>query len=605
MTEKELLAAVYEEVIESKSNIADLSKQEITLLLKLANRVKKYKKDKEPGELKIAVLGSYSIQHFVSMLDAFLFGIGLNAEIYEGEYDGIQMDVLDPDSEFYRFKPQITILLMDDRDIKICPDYFCDGDEVDKLINNQIMYFNNLWNNIRSILPECQIIQSNIVVPPTRSLGNLEAGYAFSRSAYISRINIELSANHPSFVLIADMEYIASYVGKKLWFDYPSYFLTKAGFSPDVLGRVCGLFAQMISSLKGKVYKCLVLDLDNTLWGGVVGDDGYDGIQIDPHNAVGEAYRFFQRYVLELKSRGVILAVCSKNEEDIAKEPFEKNEHMLLKLSDIACFKANWEDKAGNIRKIAAELNIGIDSLVFIDDNPAEREIVKKYVPEVLVIDLPEDPALYALAIEESNAFTWTELTPEDIKRAESYSLNRERQQLLDNFVDYNEYLAALEMSARIGNPKGAQLQRFTQLINKSNQFNLRTQRYTESQIEAMQEDETTRLIFVDLKDKFSEYGIISCIILKKQGNECFIDTWLMSCRVLKRGVEQLAFEAVVKMATEMSCDTIIGEYIPTKKNRMVENFYTDLGFESLEDNRFKFNIKDFCKINSQIKLEV
>lgn len=224
MTEKEKLASIYELVISGKAEISMLSKQEITLLLKLANRVKKYKKDKEPGALKIAVLGSYSIQHFTSVLDAFLTGVGFDTEIYEGEYDGIQMDVLDKESAFYRFKPQIVIMLMDERDIKQSPEYFSDEDKIRSVVNAQLSMFKALWDNINNNIPGCQILQSNIVIPPVRALGNLEAGYGFSRHDFLRRINHELAVDHPSYVTIVDMEYMASYVGKKSWFDYSSYF---------------------------------------------------------------------------------------------------------------------------------------------------------------------------------------------------------------------------------------------------------------------------------------------------------------------------------------------------------------------------------------------
>lgn len=604
MTDKELLAQCYENVIAGKADPSYLQTMDITILLKLANRVKKYKKDREKGPVKIAVLGSYSIQHFTSLLDAFLLGQGIETDIYEGEYDGIQMDVLDPSSALYEFSPQIVIILMDDRDIKVYPECFDSEEAICSLVDSQMNYFTRLWECLNRGMPGCQILQTNIALPLTRVLGNLEGSYAFSRTDFLRRINHRLAAEHPGSVTIMDMEYLSSYAGKRQWFDYSSYFLTKTGFSPDYLGLVCAAFTRQIAAIRGKVYKCLVMDLDNTLWGGVVGDDGYDGIQLDPHNAVGEAYRFFQKYILGLKSRGVILAVCSKNEEDIAKEPFEKNPDMILSLKDIACFIANWEDKAGNIRRIATELNIGVDSLVFVDDNPAEREIVKTYVPEALVIDMPEDPAYYAQALEESGAFAWAELTKEDIKRADSYAANRERAKLMDSFVDYDEYLAALDMRAEIGSPKGAQVQRFAQLINKSNQFNLRTQRYSEAQILEMDEDENTKLIYVDLTDKFSEYGIISCIILKKQGDVCFIDTWLMSCRVLKRQVEQLAFDAVIAAAREWNCRVVKGEYIPSKKNKMVEKFYPGLGFKETAENEYEYAVGDYTPVSTKITLK-
>jgi FkbH-like protein len=362
----------------------------------------------------------------------------------------------------------------------------------------------------------------------------------------------------------------------------------------DALPRVCLEFIRLIAASAGRVYKSLVFDLDNTIWDGIVGDDGFDGINLDPNDAVGEAYRHFQKYLLELRKRGVILAVCSKNDEDTAKEPFLKNQDMILRLDDIACFTANWDDKATNIKRIASLLNIGTDSMVFADDNPAEREIVRRYLPEVLVIDLPEDPSYYARAVDESSAFSWVEVTGEDLERTGTYVKNAERQELMESFADYDEYLRALEMKGKTGEPDGMQMKRFAQLINKSNQFNLRTQRYSEEELESMKKDSDVRLIYAALSDKFSDYGIISCVILKKKGDRCFIDTWLMSCRVLKRGVEYLVFDAVYETAKEWGCGRIVGEYLPTKKNGMVKDFYPGLGIERKSDGSFELLTKDY-----------
>ncbi len=587
---------LYAKALSGQADATFLAGQELPLLLKLCKRIRKQKKETGPGDMKIAVLGSYSIQHFTMMLDAFLLGAGINASIYEGEYDGIRMDVLDEDSPFYRFKPRAVILLTDHRAIRRFPACMDEARAVEGLIRESADEIRSLWGRIREKLPGCQIFQSNIVIPPERPLGNLEAGVCFSRSEFLRGVNHELALDHPEGVSIVDMEYIASYMGKSLWFDQASYFLSKTGFSMDALPRVCMEITRLIAAANGRVYKCLVLDLDNTLWDGIVGDDGFDGINLDPNDAVGEAYRYFQEYLLELKNRGVILAVCSKNDEDAEKEPFVKNPDMILKLSDIACFVANWDDKATNIRRIASILNIGTDSLVFVDDNPAERDIVRRYLPEVLVIDLPEDPSYYARAVDESSAFSWTEVTKEDLERTGTYVKNAERQEMLESFDDYDEYLRALEMRGATGEPDGAQMKRFAQLINKSNQFNLRTQRYSEEELWAMKKDPDIRLIYVELSDRFSDYGIISCIILKKRADVCFIDNWLMSCRGLKRGVELLAFDAVYDVAKGWGCRSIEGEYLPTKKNGMVKEFYPGLGFEKCADGKYELKVDDYQK---------
>ncbi|MBR6328019.1 MAG: HAD family hydrolase [Lachnospiraceae bacterium] len=601
MSDKELLEELNTKVMEGRAEVSDLAITEVTLLLKLANRLKKYKRDHEaPEALRLAVLGSYSIQHFTGVLDVFLKGMGIDTVIYEGEYDGIRMDVLDRGSAFYAFKPQVVLLMMDHRDVRVRPAVLTGLSDVQTLADEFVRDLKNLWGAIKEGAPGCSIFQTNFPTPIERPLGNLEGSEAYSLRLFLSRINLMLAGDRPDGVSVIDMEYISSCIGKKAWFDYPSYFLTKAGFSPDCLPRVAAAFARSIGANRGKIYKCLVMDLDNTIWGGVVGDDGYDGIELDPHNAVGEAYRHFQKYVLELKKRGVILAVCSKNDEEVAKEPFEKNRDMILSLEDISCFIANWEDKARNIKEIARRLNIGTDSLVFVDDNPAERQIVRTYLPEVLTVELPEDPAYYATALEECDAFSWASITPEDISRVGTYAANAKREELMDSFVDYDEYLRALEMSASLGEPEGAKMKRFAQLINKSNQFNLRTVRYSEEELEAMKKAGDT-LIYTELEDRFSEYGIISCIILKKQGEECFVDTWLMSCRVLKRGVEYLDLDEVVKKAKAMGCSVLVGEYIPTKKNGMVRDFFPSLGFKERSENIYELKLSDYKKMDYYI----
>jgi len=556
-------------------------------ILKLSRQLSKNTSEQTNNLLKIAILGSYSIQNFVMVLKLFLMGEGIEASIYEGDYNGINMDILNKDSSLFEFCPSIVIILSDYRDIKIFPELLSDDISVEKNVISYVNYYKSLWDNI-STIKGCHIFQANIVLPLERSLGNLEHNYYFSTRTFFNLINIALIRNRANNVTIVDLDYIASSVGKKLWFDPSAYVLNKAGFSIHYIGLVCETFAKQISALRGNIKKCLILDLDNTLWGGVVSEEGYEAIQVDPNNPLGEAYLGFQKYILNLKNRGVILAVCSKNDIEVAKEPFEKNKNMILKLDDFSIFKANWEDKAANIRKISMELNIGIESFVFFDDNPAEREIVTMYLPEVTVIDVPKDPAYYIQALEFATPFEWIQITAEDIKRSDSYVQNNNRNELATQFTDYKQYLTALEMEGNVEEPSISEIGRFSQLINKSNQFNLRTQRYTEAVIGELLVDKNFKLLSVSLKDKFSNYGIISCIILKKVENSCVIDTWVMSCRVLKRGVENLAFGAILEVAKNWSCNQLIGEYIPSKKNSMVKGLYTELGFSNSDDIMFK-----------------
>ncbi|MCR1840686.1 HAD-IIIC family phosphatase [Murimonas intestini] len=554
-----------------------MEKEKISELLK---QVRKNEKNNVQNEgVKIAVLGSCSIQYFVKILRYYLNQNGVQCNIYEGEYSGINMDVFDPNSSLYEFNPEYVIMLPFYSDVKECPPLLSEGNKIIEYLDDVKKYYEQLWSQINGRL-EAKILQANFVLPPVRVLGNLEYQKEYGRNEFLYSVNRELLKVAPSTVTIVDVDALSNNVGKYNWFDYKAYFLNKAAVRLDYMPEYVMCFVHEILALRGNIRKCLVLDLDNTLWGGVVGDEGWEGIQIDSNNAVGEAYRYFQQYCLELKQRGIILAVCSKNDEATAKEPFEKNENMILKLDDISCFIANWENKADNIRRIAQELNIGTDSLVFFDDNPAERQIVREFVPEVHVIDVPQDPALYVLQMEKEQPFEWTQITKEDLERTNSYIENQKRQKMQESFVDYNEYLKALEMKGHIGKIENVDIPRFSQLINKSNQFNLRTIRYQEANIIEMVANPDYRCLYCKLSDKYSNYGIISCVILHKEGSSCFIDTWVMSCRVLKRGVEDLMFNAITDNAKAWGCSSIRAEYLPTKKNKMVESFYEGFEFE-------------------------
>lgn len=565
-------------------------------IIKLAKRLKKNLGGSSDQTVKIAVIGSCSLQYFVMVLRLFLYKYDVWPEILEGEYDGIQMAVFDKQSELYKFQPEIVIVLSDYRNIRSFPPLLSAEAEVDAFVKNSIEYYQTLWKNISEI-KGCHIFQSNIVLPLERELGNFEMNVCYSRQNFYRLINLEMLKHKRDNVTIVDLEYVASMVGKEKWFDYTSYFTSKLAFSLDYIGVVCDIFAQQISVLKGRVRKCLVLDLDHTLWGGVVADEGAQGIQVDPNNALGEAYLSFQKYILGLKKRGVILAVISKNDFELAREPFDVNENMLLRFEDFSVFIANWESKAENMELVSKKLNIGIDSLVFFDDNPAEREIIKMYYPEVLVVDVPENAADYALALEQAHPFEWLNLTEEDMKRTDTYQSNRQREELSIKYVNYQDYLNALKMRGRVQFLGADGIGRFTQLINKSNQFNLRTRRYSEAQITEMMSCGEYKLLSIALEDKFSKFGVISCIILHKKDSSCFIDTWVMSCRVLKRDVEKLAFNKIMEITERWGCREIIGEYIETPKNGLVKNLFADLGFAEMCDGVSPGSKRYICNV--------
>jgi len=556
-------------------------------LLSLANKFKKiehyyYEKNKDVLiKKKIAILGSFTTNYIADILRLYLYYNNISGLFYFGKYDNTAQEFLSPNSELSSFQPDIAILFTLSSDIKCFPNLFSSKNNVQEWINEQINQYQIYWDKTKEI--SCQLLQTNFVKPIEKQLGNLEANYHFSRWNCIDYLNIALVEKHPTNVTIIDTEYLASLVGRLKWFSEKDYFISKQGMSFDVMGLLAKSISNTISALVGRTKKCLVLDLDNTLWGGVIGDDDLDGINLDPNDAVGEAYLSFQKYAKLLKERGVLLAVCSKNEKEIAKLPFQKHPNMILKLDDIGCFVANWQDKPNNLKEIAHSLNIGLDSIVFFDDNPVEREIVSDTLPEVSVVNVPEDPAYFVRALELEMHFDWAQLSIEDITRSSSIISNINRKSLEKVSHNYDDYLKNLKMSIKIGEVGEVEFPRFVQLINKTNQFNLRTKRYTTAEVEVMRENKKKYiLIIIDLKDKFSDYGIISGLIIKRINNKAFIDTWVMSCRVFSRNVEQATFNYMIEIVKKWGCDEIVGEYLPTKKNKLVQKFYPNIGFKNL-----------------------
>jgi FkbH-like protein len=387
-------------------------------------------------------------------------------------------------------------------------------------------------------------------------------------------------------ILVLDIGMHAALKGHENIVDPVRWHQAKQLVSPVLSPWYGDLLARVIAATYGLAKKAVVLDLDNTLWGGVVGDDGIEGIVLGQGNAAGEAYVDFQKYLLRLSQRGIILSVCSKNDSAVAESVFNNHPDMVLRRENIASFVANWDDKASNIRRIASELNIGLDSLVFVDDNPAEREIIRRELPMVSVPELPSDIAHYASYLSNAGYFEAASFSKEDVQRADLYKANSVRQQVLSQATDVEGFLESLQMRLEVGPVSKMNIGRVTQLTNKTNQFNLRTVKYTEPEVDSLMQDERTLTLQFRLKDKFGDNGIIAVIFARPDerwpADTLFIDTWLMSCRVLGRGVEAASLEALSKLAEEMGIKQLVGEYRPTNRNKMVSNHYERLGFRPL-----------------------
>lgn len=528
--------------------------------------------------VKLAVLGSFTTKQLVAFIDLYLFATGVEAEIYEGEYGVFRQEIFDRQSQLYSFGPKIVLLATGWRDLSHRPALSNDSAQVNQIVETEQADWTGLWQRLHAELG-CQVIQNNFVIPAWRSFSNHEMRQPGSLGRYVASVNRSLVETAPAFVTIHDVDHLAASAGRWNWDDPRFAHQAKIPCAPEYLVDYAHNIASIVGVQLGVVRKCLVLDLDNTLWGGVIGDDGLGGIRLGQGSPEGEAFLAFQDYIKTLRLRGVILAVCSKNQEKIAREVFEKHPEMVLRLDDISCFVANWNDKATNLRMIAKELNIGLSSLVFIDDNPAERAIVRQLVPEVAVPELPEDVTGYVQVIDRHRYFQALSVGAEDFQRTEYYRADSLRRVAQTSTSDMESYLKSLEMAARIAPIDVVSLERSVQLIQRSNQFNLTTRRHSAAELSAMLVDPSWITRTVSLADRFGDNGLISVLLAQVNGDILEIDTWLMSCRVLKRGVEPCLLNHLCSLARERGITSIRGQFIPTAKNELVRDHYAGLGF--------------------------
>jgi FkbH-like protein len=531
---------------------------------------------------RLAILGSSTTDQLAPLIELFAFAADVPVEFYQAPYGTFRQEIYDPGSALYEFAPKLVFLATGWRDLGNVPRLDATRDEVHAAVERECEAWASLWSAAHGRLA-CQIIQNNFDAPALRALDNHEMRHPGSLGGYVARVNLAMSERAPAYVTIHDADHLSASAGRHSWGDPRYYHLAKFICAPEAQVDYAHSVASLIVAASGAAKKCLVLDLDNTLWGGVIGDDGLGGIQLGQGSPEGEAFLAFQHYVLALRHRGVILAVCSKNDEHNAREPFEKHPEMALKLGDISCFVANWNDKASNLRFIAQQLNIGLDSLVFVDDNPAERSIVRQLAPEVAVPEMPTDPAGYVRALERHRYFQTLSLEAEDFKRTDFYRANAERDALLQASPgDIHQFLASLDMTGRIEPISALTLERSTQLINKSNQFNLTSRRYSTAEVMARSTDPAWCTASVFLADRFGDNGLISVVMAQERDAALLIDTWLMSCRVLKRGVEQHVLNHLVERARERGLRTLRGVYIASAKNGMVTDHYETLGFRRI-----------------------
>lgn len=531
---------------------------------------------------KVAVLGGSTTNEIVEQLNNFLLYYGISAEFYQSEYGQYWQDAMFGNVELDSFNPDIIYIHTSWRNIESFPEISDSNEVVNSKLETEISRFKVMWDNLYTKF-HCPIIQNNFDRPNYRLLGNRDIWDYRGRSNYISRLNqafYEYAQGHSDFY-INDLEYISQDYGLSEWSNSLYWHMYKYAMCMEAIPYVAQNIANIIKSIYGKNKKVLVLDLDNTLWGGIVGDDGVEGIEIGPEVSKGQVYAEFQEYCKKLKSIGVVLAVDSKNEMENALAGLNHPDG-ILKPDDFVDIKANWNPKDQNLREIAEELTLGIDSFVFADDNPAERERVSVQIPGVAVptLDKVEN---YIKILDHSGYFEVTAMSDEDYKKTEMYHAKAEARKAVAEYSNYEEYLESLQMTAIIDDFKPLYIQRIAQLTNKSNQFNLTTLRCSEDDIKAMQESDDYLCLCGKLIDKFADNGLVTIIAGKIKDKELHIKLWLMSCRVLKRGMEDVMMNEVFRIAKKMKLQKVVGYYYPSEKNNMVRDFYKDMGFDLRE----------------------
>ena len=553
-------------------------------LLRKKRRIRRELLAQNPNPLhkKIAILGGSTTNELADQLGLFLLNYGIEAEFYQSEYGQYWQDAMFGTPGLDEFKPDVIYIHTNWRNIEHFPTTADTPAQVDELLENEYTRFETMWQALARKF-SCPIIQNNFDRPNYRLMGNRDVWDVRGRTNFISRLNQKFyayAAAHEDFY-INDLDYLASDYGLTAWGDAFFWHMYKYAMCLDAIPSLASSLANIIKSLYGRNKKALVLDLDNTLWGGVVGDDGVDGIAIGPEVPEGQVYAEFQSYCKALKSIGVVLAVDSKNDEENALAGLNHPDG-VLRPADFVAIKANWDPKDQNLRAIADELNLGADSFVFADDNPAERAIVAAQVPGVAtpVLDGAEN---YIKTLDHGGYFEVTTLSGEDLKKTELYHANAERRRAQAAFADYGAYLDSMEMTATIRGFEPLYIQRIAQLTNKSNQFNLTTLRCSEDDIRSMAEDPAWLCLYGKLVDKFGDNGVVTVVAGQAEGDTLHLRLWLMSCRVLKRGMEDAMMDAVVADAASRVLKTIRGYYYPTAKNGMVKNFYAEMGFTQVE----------------------
>lgn len=537
-------------------------------------------------DVRVAILGGSTTHDIKDVLELFLLHYGIRAEFYESGYNQYWQDVMFENEELLNFKPDIIYIHTSNRNIVGYPRLSDSKEAVDKMLLTMYKHFSEMWERIEKKY-SCIVIQNNFEYPYWRLQGNREATDYHGTVNFITRLNLmfaEYAQEHEHF-FINDINYLSARYGLEKWLDPFYWYMYKYCLSMQAIPILAHSVASIIKSLYGKNKKAFALDLDNTLWGGIVGDDGSENLKIGRETPTGEIYTEFQEYLKLHRQLGVILNVISKNENENALMGLNHPD-MTLKPDDFVMVKANWEPKSKNLLDIAHSLSLTPDSFVFVDDNPAEREIIRQQVKNATVPEIGDNPKDFIGILDKMGYFEATIVSSDDVSREKMYHDNAKRAKAELAFSDYNEYLLSLEMRAEIGAFIPVYYSRIAQLSNKSNQFNLTTRRYTQAEIEAIAADDSYITLYGKLFDKFGDNGVVSVVIGHRRGEIVDIDLWIMSCRVLKRDMECAMIDKLVDECRKQGIKKLIGYYYPTAKNSMVKDLYGMLGFDKADEDK-------------------
>ena len=580
---------------------------EIKELSHYINQAKIIKPENHQKKIRIAFVGSFSLNGFEETIQVQCNDEKINCITYNSPYNQFTQEILNENSNLYKFKPDIIFLLIDNRIILENSFYFSNINSE----NKNKKYVDEKINEIKNLIEvftqksQSKIIIANFVIPTYTPLGIYESKIEYGIKEIILDLNKKLKelSRNIDLCYVYDFNSFVTKFGEKNILDYKKMNYGDIKINFDIIPHLIYDFLGYVKPILGLNKKCLVLDLDNTLWGNIIGEDGIEGIKIGPYPE-GRSFVEFQKVIKALSENGIILAINSKNNQKDAMKAINEHPHMILREKDFSCIKINWNDKISNMREISNELNIGLDSIVFFDDDPVNRELLRMSIPEINTVELPKDPSTYAQILRNLNDFNTLKITKDDTHRKIMYKQEQNRQKLESSTENLNEYLKKLDIKIKIKLDDKFSISRISQLILKTNQFNLTTKRYQEEEIREFVKDETMIVGCSEVEDKFGENGITNVFIIKTKPNEWIIDTFLLSCRIMGRGIEEGIIGKILEIAKNKGIKKITATFIPTEKNKPAENFLKNYGFKKEKEN-WVFLLKNEIKIPDYLEVEL